>query len=180
VVPRFYCERWSGLSLWAHALRRMIAFQGGYLNTQDPAEVAFIRATDYFRRGLIVEQPASTGLPAGPTAPRIIPATRPIASRDPLHTSIRLPASSHTPSTPSMPFKRSAPKHDRATAWLRTMLRDGRPLPAAWMTQQAKLARISPRTLRRARIDVGVIAIKGGMTGGWAWMLPQASHGPLR
>jgi hypothetical protein len=56
-VPRFYCERWTGLSIWAHALRRMIAFQGGYFNTTDPTEAAFIRATGYFQRGQIVELP---------------------------------------------------------------------------------------------------------------------------
>jgi hypothetical protein len=176
-VPRFYCERWSGLSLWAHALRKMIAFQGGYLNTQDPAEVAFVRATDYFQRGLIVEQPISTAVPTGPTAPRIIPATWPIPSRDPPRFLIRPPA---LPPTASMPPKRPAPKHDRATAWLRTMLRDGRPLPAAWMTQQAKLVRISLRTLRRARMTAGVVATKEGMTGGWAWTLPSDLHGLLR
>ena len=70
-----------------------------------------------------------------------------------------------------MPFTRPSPKHDRAAAWLRTMLRDGRPMPASWMLQQARLARISPRTLRRARMAVGVIATKHGMTGGWAWTL---------
>ena len=79
-----------------------------------------------------------------------------------------------------MPSRRLSPKHDRATTWLRTMLRDGHPLPVSWMMQQAQLARISPRTLRRARMAMGVIATKHGMTGGWAWMLPPASHGPLR
>jgi hypothetical protein len=34
-VTRFYCERWSGPSIWARAPGRMIAFKGGYLNTQD-------------------------------------------------------------------------------------------------------------------------------------------------
>jgi hypothetical protein len=63
-VPCFYCERWTGLSIWAHALRRMIAFQGGYFNTTDPAEAAFIRATHYFQRGQIIE------LPEGPLAQR--------------------------------------------------------------------------------------------------------------
>jgi len=173
-VARFYCERWSGLSIWARALGRMIAFKGGYLNTEDPAEIAFIRATDYFQRGLIVEQSISIAVPTGPTTARSIPATSPIPSRDPLRSPIRPPVPAPSPSTPPMPpvpFKRPAPKHDRATAWLRTMLRDGRPMPASWMLQQARLARISPRTLRRARMAVGVIATKHGMTGGWAWTL---------
>jgi hypothetical protein len=58
-VARFYCDRRTGLSIRAAALGRMIASQGGYLNTQDPAEVAFVRATDYYKRGMIVEQPIS-------------------------------------------------------------------------------------------------------------------------
>ena len=64
-MARFYCERWSGLSIWALALGRMIAFKGGYLNTQDPAEAAFVRSTDYFQRGLIVEQPTYSKLSFG-------------------------------------------------------------------------------------------------------------------
>ena len=79
-----------------------------------------------------------------------------------------------------MPSKRPSPKHDRATAWLRTMLRDGRPMPASWMLCQAQVARISLRTLRRTRMTVGVIATKEGMTGGWAWSLSPDSHGLLR
>jgi hypothetical protein len=60
------------------------------------------------------------------------------------------------------------------------MLKDGRPLPASWMLEQALLARISLRTLRRARTTVRVIATKEGMTGGWAWTLPSDLHGLLR
>ena len=178
-MTRFYCERWTGLSIWAHALRRMIAFQGGYLNTEDPAEAAFIRSTDYFKRGMIVEQPNSTVMPQVPPAPMgatatatgFMPSARSPGS--PIRTPVPAPS-------PSMPFTRPSPKHDRAAAWLRTMLRDGRPMPASWMLRQAQLARISPRTLRRARITVGVIAAKHGMTGGWAWLLPRSPHGPLR
>jgi hypothetical protein len=48
------------------------------------------------------------------------------------------------------------------------------------MLQQARLARISLRTLRRARTTVHVIVTKEGMTGGWAWTLPQNSDGLLR
>jgi hypothetical protein len=178
-VARFYCERWTGLSIWAHALGRMIAFRGGYLNIQDPAEIAFVRTTDYFKRGMIVEQSNSQIVPTGPVATRSIPAAWPVPQTNPLCSTIRMPVPAPTPLPPSMMSKRPSPKHDRAATWLRTMLRDGRPFPAAWMTQQAQLARISPRTLRRARMAVGVIATKGGMTGGWAWMLPQASHGSL-
>ena len=79
-----------------------------------------------------------------------------------------------------MPFKRPSPKHDQAIAWLKTMLHDGRPMPATWMLEQALLARISLRTLRRARTTVRVIATKEGMTGGWAWTLPSDLHGLLR
>jgi len=128
-VTRFYCERWTGLSIWAHALRRMIAFQGGYLNTEDPAEAAFIRSTDYFKRGLIVEQPISIAVPTGPTAARGIPATWSGSSRGPLRSTIRPPALTPTPPTSPMPLmlpvplKRPAPKHDRAMAWLKMISR---------------------------------------------------------
>jgi hypothetical protein len=53
----------------------MIAFQGGYVNTTDPAEAEFIRSTDYYKRGMIVEQLDSTGVPKGPPVPRTTPAT---------------------------------------------------------------------------------------------------------
>ena len=185
-MARFYCERWTGLSIWAHALGRMVAFRGGYLNTEDPAEVAFVRSTDYFQRGMIVELPDPTAAPQVSPAPRSVPRTwfMPSVSSpgSPIRAPVRAPTSfmPPTPSMPPMPFKRPAPKHDRATAWLRTMLRDGRPMPASWMLQQARLARISLRTLRRARVTVGVIATKEGMTGGWAWSLSPDSHGLLR
>jgi hypothetical protein len=48
------------------------------------------------------------------------------------------------------------------------------------MLQQALPARISLRTLRRARMTVRVIATKEGMKGGWAWSLASNSHGLLR
>jgi hypothetical protein len=48
------------------------------------------------------------------------------------------------------------------------------------MTQQAKLVRISLRTLRRARMTAGVVATKEGMTGGWTWTLPSDLDGLLR
>ena len=176
-MPRFYCERWSGLSLWAHALRRMIAFQGGYFNTTDPAEAAFIRSTDYYKRGMVVEQLDSTVVPTGPPVPRSSPAAWPTPSRDPLRSPTRTPAS---PAPPPIRPKRLSPKHDRAAAWLRTMLRDGRPIPALWMLEQAVLAHISLRTLRRARTTVRITVTKEGMTGGWAWALSPDSHGLLR
>ena len=155
----------------------MIAFQGGYLNTQDPAEAAFVRATDYSQRGLIVEQLDSPGVPTGPPVARNIPPTWPAPSANALRSTIRPPA---PPPLSSVPPKRPSPKHDRAAAWLKTMLRDGRPMPASWMLRQALLARISLRTLRRARTTVRIIVTKEGMTGGWAWTLPQDSRGLLR
>ena len=182
-MARFYCERWSGLSIWAHALGRMVAFRGGYLNTEDPDEIAFVRATDYYKRGMIVELPDSTAAPRVLPAPMDAPATRFLpsvrSSSFPIRT--RVPAPSPlTSSMVAMPSKRPSPKHNRATAWLRTMLRDGRPMPASWMMRQAQLAHISPRTLRRARMTVRVVATKEGMTGGWAWTLPPDSDGLLR
>jgi hypothetical protein len=173
-VARFYCERWTGLSIWAHALGRMIAFTGGYLNTENPAEIAFVRATDYFKRGMIVEQSNSQTVPTGPPVPRGVPASWLTPSKDP-------PRSSIYPSALSpMPFRRPSLKHDRAAAWLRAMLRDGHPMPVSWMMRQAQLAHISLRTLRRARMTAGVVATKEGMTGGWTWTLPSDSHGLLR
>jgi hypothetical protein len=156
----------------------MIAFQGGYLNTEDPAEVDFIRSTDYFQRGIVVEQP--TAMPTVPPVPRNTPATWFVPSTSPLRPSMRRLVPAPPPSTPPIPPKRPAPKHDRAAAWLKTMLGDGRPMPASWMLQQALLARISLRTLRRARMTVHIIVTKEGMTGGWAWTLAHDSHGPLR
>jgi hypothetical protein len=151
----------------------MIAFQGGYLNTQDPAEAAFVRATDYYKRGMIVEQLDSLAAPSVPPVPKKTLVIRPTPS------TIRTPASSFTSSTLPVLPKRPAPKHDRAAAWLKMMLRDGHPLPASWMLQQTLLAHISLRTLRRARMTVRV-ATKEGMTGGWAWTLPPDSDGLLR
>jgi hypothetical protein len=46
--------------------------------------------------------------------------------------------------------------------------------------QQAKLARISTRTLERAQAALGIVATKNGMTGGWAWSLPITPNGDLR
>ena len=158
----------------------MIVFQGDYLNTQDPPEAAFIRSSDYFQRGMIVEQLDAQAVPQVSPVPRSSPGTWAIASRDPLHPSTPSPAPPPTPYIAPMPLKRPAPKHDRATAWLKTILHDGRPLLAAWMLQQATQARISLRTLGRARMTLGVITTKEGMTGGWAWSLSPDSHGRLR
>ena len=52
-------------------------------------------------------------------------------------------------------------------------------MPVSWMIQQAKQARISSRTLQRARMAVGVIAMKLSMTGAWTWMLPSTSMAPF-
>ena len=41
----------------------MIAFQGGYLNATDTAEVAFVRSTDHVQRGLIIEELDSQAVP---------------------------------------------------------------------------------------------------------------------
>jgi hypothetical protein len=84
------------------------------------------------------------------------------------------------PSAPlPIPRQRSSPKSDRATAWLRSTLRD-RPLPSPWVIGQAKLARISKRTLDRACAAIGIVATKAGMTGGWVWSLPKTPNGDLR
>jgi len=156
----------------------MIAFQGGYFNTTDPAEAVFIRSTDYFQRGMVVEQFESAAVPTGPPVPRNIPATWPVPSANLLRSTIR---SSAPPPTPLVPPKRASPKHDRAVVWLKTMLRDGRPMPASWMLQQALLTRISLRTLRRARMTVRVMATKEGMTGrAWAKTLKVSTSDSIR
>ena len=59
-------------------------------------------------------------------------------------------------------------------------VRQAQRVVASWMLEQAILARISLRTLRRARTTVRIIITKEGMTGGWAWTLPQDSHDLLR
>jgi hypothetical protein len=75
--------------------------------------------------------------------------------------------------------KRQSPKSDRAAAWLKSLLRDRR-LPSTWVIGQAKLARISKRTLDRACQALGIVVTKAGMTGGWAWSLPVTLNGDLR
>jgi hypothetical protein len=48
------------------------------------------------------------------------------------------------------------------------------------VVQQAKLARISKRTLERVQASLGIVATKQGMTGGWAWLLRNTPNGDLR
>ena len=52
-------------------------------------------------------------------------------------------------------------------------------MPALWMLEQAVLAHISLRTLRRARTTMRITVTKEGMTGGWAWALSPDAHGLL-
>ena len=50
---------------------RFLEFRGGFLTTTDPDDIAFLRATDYFKRGQITE------LPEGPLAKRSPPTPPP-------------------------------------------------------------------------------------------------------
>jgi hypothetical protein len=69
-------------------------------------------------------------------------------------------------------------REDAAT-WLRDALADG-PVPADEVKRQAKANSISVRTLKRAKIDAGVIAKREGFGPGakWYWMLPDHHRRP--
>jgi putative DNA primase/helicase len=84
---------------------------------------------------------------------------------------------------------------DRKTAneaeeYLREALAHG-PIPAKEGEEGARAQGIAPRTLKRARKKLGVIAEKGGLKEGWTWRLPSEecqttpksankNNGPLR
>jgi putative DNA primase/helicase len=50
------------------------------------------------------------------------------------------------------------------------------PLPSKEAEEHAKAIGIAPRTLRRARKKLGVIAEKGGLKEGWTWRLPPEGN----
>jgi hypothetical protein len=64
-----------------------------------------------------------------------------------------------------------APKRQSAEAWLRTRLAGG-PVAAAKLKEEGQDAGFHPRTLDRARVEIGATATKAGMGGGWFWALP--------
>jgi putative DNA primase/helicase len=59
-----------------------------------------------------------------------------------------------------------------AEDFLRDKLADGLTVPAKEAEEDANARGIAPRTLKRARKKLGVIAEKDGLKGGWIWRLP--------
>jgi hypothetical protein len=71
---------------------------------------------------------------------------------------------------------RSPAARDEAKKFLAELLAAG-PMPKADIEDAAEGNGIAPRTLRRAKTDLGVIAKKDGENGGWTWRLPsQPKH----
>jgi hypothetical protein len=68
-----------------------------------------------------------------------------------------------------------AHRRGEAEEWLRAQLADGA-RPQKQLEADAEGARISPRTLRRARKSLGVKPHKAGMAGGWYWELPEVGQ----
>ena len=60
-----------------------------------------------------------------------------------------------------------------AEDFLRALLADG-PIPSKQIDTEAREAGIAKATLRRAKGNLGVKALKGGMDGGWVWTLSKA------
>ena len=61
-----------------------------------------------------------------------------------------------------------------AVEFLRDLLADG-PVASNDVKRQSREAGISERTLWRAKSQIGVIATKQGMEGGWTWELPKSA-----
>jgi putative DNA primase/helicase len=67
---------------------------------------------------------------------------------------------------------RTAPAREVAEEFLHKMLGDG-PVAKTDIMEAAEANCISEATLRRAKDDLGVIAEKDGLKGGWRWRLPE-------
>jgi putative DNA primase/helicase len=65
-------------------------------------------------------------------------------------------------------------ERDEAAAFLRSILAD-KPIKASQVLREAKDAGHSERTIRRAKDDLGIKAVKEGMEGGWVWQLPKVA-----
>jgi putative DNA primase/helicase len=65
----------------------------------------------------------------------------------------------------------------KAQAFLREMLKDGKPVPQKEIEDAAEKKGFTPKQLRTARQNLGVDVFKepGTMSGGWFWQLPNPS-----
>ncbi|MHB8312383.1 MAG: AAA family ATPase [Candidatus Dormibacteria bacterium] len=64
-----------------------------------------------------------------------------------------------------------------AEEWLRDALSEGPPVAAKDIQRQGRDAGFSDRTVRRAKVSLGVRSGKTGARGGWAWSLSQGGQG---
>jgi hypothetical protein len=65
---------------------------------------------------------------------------------------------------------------DRAVEWLRDLLKDG-PLASAKIQQEGKEAGYSPRTLHRAKDELGIKPCREQFGGAWIWRMPSDVSG---
>ena len=66
---------------------------------------------------------------------------------------------------------------DEAVSFLARYLASG-PRFSDAVLRDAQAARISEKTLRRAKETLGVVAVKAGFSGAWKWRLPEDGHEP--
>jgi hypothetical protein len=68
-----------------------------------------------------------------------------------------------------------APARSEAEDFLRNLLADG-PRATRELQSEAKAAGLSWATIRRAKDQLGAVAAKTGIDGGWTWTLPEDAH----
>lgn len=66
---------------------------------------------------------------------------------------------------------------DTAVEFLRDLLAPGRPMKADDVYAKADAAGISEKTLKRAKVKLGIVPRKLQFAGGWVWELPAAAEG---
>jgi len=74
------------------------------------------------------------------------------------------------------PTEEARTERDEAIEFLEAELAEG-PKPTHEVTDAAR-GQIAPRTLTRAKADLGVISTKDGLNGGWRWRLPKDATVP--
>ena len=82
------------------------------------------------------------------------------------------------PATPATGRGIPLGKREKAVVWLAAQLESG-PLPARDVVRRAKAARITHKTLRRAKTVLGVRSVRVGGVGAWglwAWVFPPEDH----